>query len=86
MNRKKYFVRIHHPNQHEFETHTFRNLIPITLLSNDWGAHAGTHFYSIEATTEELLALKLSIPIIGYTEVSNTLGNTLGRFNETHIV
>ena len=81
IDREKYFVRIDHQHQAGFEIHTSRNLIPRSLLSNDWGVKNATHFYSIEATTEELLALKLSVPLIGYTRAITT-----GRLIETHII
>ena len=69
-----YYIRIHNDNKNDFEIYLYRNAIVTTHISSDWIRVPVTHFYSIEATTEEMLTIKLSFPLIGSMKFDKPFG------------
>ena len=71
----KYYIRVSGDNVSLMEDHFDRCGIAYSVLNSDFGYGRLTYLYSVNLTSEQVLALKLSVPLIGCMDFHRTLTN-----------
>ena len=85
----KYFVRVIGSDVDLLEDHLNRSGTEFARLNNELAAGRVTTLYSISMSTEEVMALKLSVPLIGCMDLHKTLGkldNVVASASESNTV
>lgn len=72
--KSKHYIRINSVESTKFESHLDDLGKEYVVLSLDIGS--GTVLYSIELDSEEALALRLSLPMVGFLNFKQSLGKT----------
>ena len=72
--KSKHYIRIKSSESTKFESHLDDIEKEYVRLSMDLGT--GTVLYSIELDGEEALALRLSLPMVGFLNFKQSLGKT----------
>jgi hypothetical protein len=75
---KKYYIRIFDRDEAEFNKFLKRNKINGFILSFDTVPEA-TRLYSISATDEEMIAIKLSFNLKGCVDFTKTMGRLVSK-------
>ena len=74
MSRDRYYIRVHSADVPTFLEFCERSAFPSMHLSTDMSNNGGSTLYSVLMDTQEIMALKLAIPLVGCMHFTKTMG------------
>jgi hypothetical protein len=75
----KYYVRVAGTDNELIESHLTRSGTEFIMLNNDLANGKLTTLYAISMTTEEVMALKLSVPLMGCLNFHRAIGRLTAK-------